>query len=271
MAAFWMNACAPQILIAPAQVVSTFLRNHARETLACDFFVVVTATFRLVYVFLVLDIGSRRILHWNVTEHPTAEWTAQQFRGILTGDEPYRFVVHDRDAVFSPAVDDALKAMNLRVLKTPARLPQAKGTLPVREGADGVNLKVALVTGNLFSILGVTPLLGRNLQAQDDSIAAAPAVAISYELWQRRYGRDPSVLGRVLTIRGQPGTIVAVMPRGFAFPAQTDVGATARPFRPVAETGPPDFYVYLVGRLRTSRFPLQPGVLQKRDQNRARR
>jgi hypothetical protein len=86
-------------------------------------------------------------------------------------------------------------------------------TLPVREGADGVNLKVALVTGNLFSVLGVTPLLGHNLQAQDDSIAAAPVVAISYELWQRRYGRDPSVLGRVLTIRGQPGTIVAVMGR----------------------------------------------------------
>jgi putative ABC transport system permease protein len=122
-------------------------------------------------------------------------------------------------------------------------------TLPVREGADGVNLQVALVTGNLFSVLGVTPLLGRNFQAQDDGVAAAPVVAISYELWQRRYGRDPSVLGRVLTIRGQPGTIVAVMPRGFAFPARTDVWATARPFRPVAESGPPDFFVYLVGRL----------------------
>jgi putative ABC transport system permease protein len=122
-------------------------------------------------------------------------------------------------------------------------------SLPVREGADGVNLKVALVTGNLFSVLGVTPLLGRNLQAEDDSVAAAPVVAISDELWQRRYGRNPSVLGRVLTIRGQPGTIVAVMPRGFGFPAQTEVWATARPFRPVAETGPPDFYVYLVGRL----------------------
>ena len=50
----------------------TFLRNHAGEILACDFFVTVTATFRLVYVFLVLDIGTRRILHWNVTEQPTA-------------------------------------------------------------------------------------------------------------------------------------------------------------------------------------------------------
>jgi transposase InsO family protein len=108
-----------------SQTWRTFVRTHARETLACDFFVVVTATFRLVYVFLVVDIGTRRILHWNVTDHPTAEWTVQQFRSVLTGDEPYRFIVHDRDAVFSPAVDDALRSMNLRVLKTPVRVPQA--------------------------------------------------------------------------------------------------------------------------------------------------
>jgi putative transposase len=107
------------------QTWSTFVRNHARETLACDFFVAVTATFRLVYVFLVLEIGTRRILHWNVTDHPTAEWTALQFRNILSGDDPYRFLVHDRDAVFSGAVDDALRSMQLRVLKTPARVPQA--------------------------------------------------------------------------------------------------------------------------------------------------
>ena len=122
-------------------------------------------------------------------------------------------------------------------------------SLPVREGTDGVNLKVALVTGNLFDVLGVTPLLGRSIRLEDDNMSAAPVVAISYGLWQRRYGTDPSVLGRVLTIRGQAATIVAVMPRGFGFPAQTEVWATARPFRPVAETGPPDFYVYLVGRL----------------------
>ena len=123
------------------------------------------------------------------------------------------------------------------------------GTLPVRERGEGVNLKVALVTGNLFDVLGVTPLLGRNIRAEDDSVAAAPVVAISYDLWQRRYGANPAALGRVLTIRGQAATIVAVMPRGFGFPARTEVWATARPFRPVAETGPPNFYVYLVGRL----------------------
>jgi putative transposase len=69
---------------------STFLWNHAREVLACDFFVTVTARFRLVYVFVVLDISTRRLVHWNVTEHPTAQWTAQQFRTCVTGDDPFR-------------------------------------------------------------------------------------------------------------------------------------------------------------------------------------
>jgi putative transposase len=108
-----------------SQTWSTFVRNHSPTTPACDFFVTVTVTFRLVFVFLVLEIGTRRILHWNITEHPTAEWTAQQFRSFLIGDEPYRFMVHDGDAVFSPAVDNALSSMNLRVLKTPAHVPQA--------------------------------------------------------------------------------------------------------------------------------------------------
>jgi transposase InsO family protein len=103
----------------------TFLGNHVGEILACDFFVTVTATFRLVYVFLVLDIGTRRILHWNVTEHPTADWTVQQFRSCVSGDEPYRFIIHDRDAIYSPTVDRALTSMHLRVLKTPAHVPQA--------------------------------------------------------------------------------------------------------------------------------------------------
>ena len=107
------------------QTWSTFVRNHASGTLACDFFVAVTATFRLVYVFLVLEIGTRRIVHWNATEYPTSEWTAQQFRSFRTGDEPYRFVVHDRDAVFSAAVDNVLRSMSLSVLKAPARVPQA--------------------------------------------------------------------------------------------------------------------------------------------------
>jgi putative transposase len=79
----------------------------------------------MVYVFVVLEVGTRRILQWNVTAHPTAEWTAQQFRMIVPGDQAHRFVIHDRDTIYSEGVDRTLEAMGLRVLKTPVRVPQA--------------------------------------------------------------------------------------------------------------------------------------------------
>ena len=84
---------------------STFLGNHAKVIVACDFFVVA------------MEIGSRRILHHNVTQHPTAEWTMQQFREFLAFDHPYRFVIHDRDGIFSPSVDQELRGFGVRVLE----------------------------------------------------------------------------------------------------------------------------------------------------------
>ena len=62
----------------PKQRWLTFVRNHAQVMVACDFFVVVTATFRTLYVFVIMEVGTRRILHHNVTANPTAEWTVQQ-------------------------------------------------------------------------------------------------------------------------------------------------------------------------------------------------
>lgn len=62
----------------------TFVRNHARAILACDFLVTVTANFRLLYVFVIMDIGTRRIVNCNVTAHPTATWTLQQFREVIS-------------------------------------------------------------------------------------------------------------------------------------------------------------------------------------------
>jgi transposase InsO family protein len=110
---------------ARSQLWSTFVRNHASAVLACDFFVVVTARFRIFYVFVVLEVGSRRIRHWNVTEHPTGEWTAQQFRMVISGEEPHRFLIHDRDSIYSDCVDRTIAAMGLTILKTPVRSPQA--------------------------------------------------------------------------------------------------------------------------------------------------
>jgi putative transposase len=65
-----------------SQAWSSFVCNHARAVLTCDFFVTVTATFRVLYIFVVMEVGTRRVLHWNVTAHPTAERTAQQFRMV---------------------------------------------------------------------------------------------------------------------------------------------------------------------------------------------
>src|SRR5712692_5929336 len=77
---------------AQSQMWATFVRNHASAVLACDFFVAVTVTFRVFYVFVILEVGTRRILHWNVTDHPTADWTAQQFRMVVSGEQPHRWV-----------------------------------------------------------------------------------------------------------------------------------------------------------------------------------
>jgi len=79
----------------------TFIRNHAKGIVACDFCVVVTATFRILYVFVVIEHTSRRLLHVNVTAHPTASWTTQQFRTAIPADHAYRILIHDRDAIFA--------------------------------------------------------------------------------------------------------------------------------------------------------------------------
>ena len=65
---------------------STFLRNHAKAVIACDFFLAVTATFRLLYVFVVIHHRSRRLVYVNVTENPTSDWTLQPLREAV-GDE----------------------------------------------------------------------------------------------------------------------------------------------------------------------------------------
>ncbi len=103
----------------------TFVRNHAHAILACNFFVSVTASFRLLCVFVIMEVGTRRIAHFNVTEHPTADWTLQQFREVITGEQPQRFLIHDRDSIYSADFDSGLKAMGLKILKTPFRAPQA--------------------------------------------------------------------------------------------------------------------------------------------------
>jgi putative transposase len=116
----------PKLRVA-SQRWQTFVRNHAKTMVASDFFVAVTASFRVLYVFVVMEIGTRRILHFNVTAHPTAEWTLQQFREVISDESSCEFVIHDRDSIYSSVLDSILESMGVKVLKTPFRSPQANG------------------------------------------------------------------------------------------------------------------------------------------------
>jgi putative transposase len=58
-----------------------------------------------------MEVGGRRITHFNVTAHPTAEWRLQQFREAISGEEPYRYLIHDRDRIYSRELDSAISTL----------------------------------------------------------------------------------------------------------------------------------------------------------------
>jgi putative transposase len=96
------------------QLWATFLRNHREVITAMDFFTVPTLTFRVLYCFLVIKHGRRKILHFNVTEHPTGPWIVQQLREAFPESCPYRYAILDRDAKFGADVIDLLKANGMK-------------------------------------------------------------------------------------------------------------------------------------------------------------
>ncbi len=76
------------------------MKNHAKDLLALDFFTVPTATFRVLFVLVMLTHGRRRLVHLNVTEHPTAEWTARQLLEACALEEALRYLIRDRDQIY---------------------------------------------------------------------------------------------------------------------------------------------------------------------------
>lgn len=109
----------------PSQRWMTFVHNHVRAMLACDLFIAVTVRFQVLYVFVIMEIGTRRLVHCNVTAHPNAAWTLQQFREVINDEQGYRFLIHDRDSIYSHELDLGVEAMGATVLKTPFGSPQA--------------------------------------------------------------------------------------------------------------------------------------------------
>ncbi len=106
----------------------TFLRNHKDVIAGMDFFVVPTVRFRLLCVWFVIDHGRRRIIHFNVTPHPTAQWVIQQLREAFPGDAAPGYLIYDNDSIFSDRVTEAIKQFRVRPKRTAYRSPWQNGT-----------------------------------------------------------------------------------------------------------------------------------------------
>jgi hypothetical protein len=83
----------------PSPTWKTFLKNHVQDLMALDFFIVPTVTHKMLFVLLILAHDRRQVVHFNVTEHPTAEWTAQQVVDAFPWDKAPRYLLRDRDRI----------------------------------------------------------------------------------------------------------------------------------------------------------------------------
>jgi transposase InsO family protein len=108
----------------PSQTWRSFLKTHMHCTAACDFFVVPTVTFRLLYCFVILAHGRRRVVHFNVTNHPTAKWTEQQIVEAFPADgsEP-RYLLRDRDGIYGSYFQQRVSNMGIRQILISPRSP----------------------------------------------------------------------------------------------------------------------------------------------------
>jgi transposase InsO family protein len=107
----------------PSQTWRTFLGNHTECLAAMDFFTVPTAGLRVLYVFIVLSHDRRRVVHFNVTEHPTAQWTAQQLVEAFPFDSAPRYLLRDRDAIYGDLVQRRIRGLGIEEVVTAPRSP----------------------------------------------------------------------------------------------------------------------------------------------------
>ena len=107
----------------PSQTWRSFLKNHLKDIAAIDFFTIPTVTFRVLYCFIVLRHDRRRIVHFNVTMHPTATWTAQQIINAFPFDEAPKYLIRDRDGIYGNLVRHRLKHMGIEEVVIAPRSP----------------------------------------------------------------------------------------------------------------------------------------------------
>ena len=161
----------------PSQTWRTFLDNHVKNLGSVDFFTVPTIRFQVLYIFLVLAHDRRRVVHFNVTAHPIAEWTAHQLREAFPFDQVPRYLLHDRDKIFGGAFRDQVKSQTKPgPMQTMARLTAGHFTSgisigsPIRRGTSlGANVHAGAILRATYSSLGKPTLRNRPHRRQEGS------------------------------------------------------------------------------------------------------
>ena len=106
-----------------SQTWATFLKNHARDIVAVDMFVVPTIRFQVLYIFIILGLERRRLVFANATTNPTAQWLAQQVVNAFPWDTAPRFLIRDRDRAYGLDFSARVRGLGIRELRTAARAP----------------------------------------------------------------------------------------------------------------------------------------------------
>ncbi len=120
-----MNKPRPRSPRKPNQNWSTFLKNHAGEIWSCDYFGVTDILFRQLYAFVIVELGSRRIVHIGVTRHPTDEWTAQQLREATPFGQKPKYLIRDNDRKYGPQFERVAQNTGIKIIKSPIKAPNA--------------------------------------------------------------------------------------------------------------------------------------------------
>ena len=107
----------------PTQTWTTFLRNHVGQLVSIDFFTVATIRLQVLYIFIVVAHDRRRVVHFNVTQHPTAVWDAQQIIEAFPEDRAPRFMVRDRDGIYGDSFTSRAEGMGIEEIQIAPRSP----------------------------------------------------------------------------------------------------------------------------------------------------
>jgi putative transposase len=107
----------------PSQTWKAFLNNHVQDLVALDFFTVPTVTFRVLFVLVILAYERRRVVHFNITEHPGAAWTAQQMIEAFPRDEAPQYLLRDRDRVYGTDFRQRVRNMGIKEVLIAPRSP----------------------------------------------------------------------------------------------------------------------------------------------------